>query len=32
MHPACNLDTQNTNFWQFGHQKFMAEFADDDFS
>ena len=32
MRPACHLDTQNTVFDSLETQKFMSEFAEDDFS
>ena len=34
MRPACHLDTQNTRlfFDSLDTQKFMSEFAEDDFS
>ena len=32
MRPACHLDTQNTVFYSLDTQKFMSEFAKDDFS
>ena len=33
MRPACHLDTQNTPFFDsLDTQKFMSEFAEDDFS
>ena len=32
MRPACHLDTQNTVFGSLDTQKFILEFANDDFS
>ena len=32
MRQACHLDTQNTVFDSLDTQKFMSEFADNDFS
>ena len=32
MRPACHLDPQNTVFDSLDTQKFLSEFADDDFA